>query len=184
MNLPAHPPFSDWLFSEDPLESEQVRQLQEHLRACESCRRQQAAWAGVANLLQHASPVAPAAGFSSRWQARLAEHQAQLRLEKQRNIAWGLFIGAGSLALLLLGFLTWQVLGMIGSPAGMWAHVNGLYAWFLSALEQMVGFFYVLLRVLPPPNFWVLFFTTGLLCLLSVLWVVVYQQLTMRRVTV
>ncbi len=98
-----HQPYETWLLSEEALPPEQAQALQEHLQTCPACQRLERSWSGVEQLFRRSPLAAPAAGFSARWQARLAEEQRQ----RQRRNAWVMLAVTGGVAfilLLLLGF--------------------------------------------------------------------------------
>lgn len=178
MNELIHQPFNDWLFTDEPLTVEQAHQLQEHLHHCEHCRKQQLAWLGVQHLVRVTGQVAPGPGFAFRWQVRLAAR----RLERQHRIAWWFFLVVSSLALALIALLGWQVVQALAGPeqimAGVLLVTSRIYTlteniWILSGSVR---------QFLPPLSFIGLMFFTGLVTILCVLWVVVYRQLTVRRV--
>ncbi len=101
-----HLPYEGWLLNDEHLTPEQDRNLRVHLRNCPAC-------AGLerANLaLRSAAVTAPAAGFSLRFQTRLA---TQRKLEQRRSLI-GLFllvvVGAGGLLWLALPYLPFLAL--------------------------------------------------------------------------
>jgi hypothetical protein len=178
MNELTHQPFNEWLLADEPLTVEQAQQLQDHLRACEKCRKQQLAWMGVQHLMRATGQLSPAPGFAFRWQVRFATR----RLERQRRIAWWFFLVMSSLALILLSLLGWQVLTALAEPGQI---QTGLWQFFSSLTTRLEHLWYLagtILRIFPPVPVVGLMFFTGLVTMLSVLWVVVYRQLTMRRV--
>jgi len=160
-----HRPFEDWLLEDQPLDRAQKRELHAHLRNCEVC----SALAESNMALRSARVVAPAPGFSIRFQERLVlAHRAQRR----RTLLGSLFFSLGGLVLLALlagPFL----LSLIGSPAE-----------WISSMVRAVLFIYttsmalaeagsVILRVLPgfmPPFAWLVLISTlsGLVLLWSV----------------
>jgi anti-sigma factor RsiW len=90
-----HKPYHDWMQSllDGALAPADRRALEEHLAGCDSC---QAAWASLSNIhrLLKAEPMlAPRAGFSGRFQARLAQRRASPQAR------WGaLALGLGAVA--------------------------------------------------------------------------------------
>ncbi len=136
-----HRPFEDWLLADEPLSSQQKRELQAHLRTCTDC----AALAEVNLALEAVKPAAPAVGFAGRFQVRLAAQKKALR---RRN-----FFGFLVLSLIVIGiagWLLWPVLSLaLQSP------VNLLATWFASlvslwaSLQAMESISSALLRVIP-----------------------------------
>ena len=70
-----HQPFEDWLLADQPLPPEKKRELQSHLRECSQC----SALAEVNLSLRAAKLATPPAGFTSRWQSRLATQRKSQR---------------------------------------------------------------------------------------------------------
>lgn len=168
-----HRPFEDWLLDDQPLDPTQKRDLDAHLRDCDVCR-------GIAesNLaLRSARVVAPAPGFTARFQERLVlAHRAQRR----RTLFGTLFFSLGGM-ILLVALAGPTMVSIFGSPAE-----------WISAMVRTLLFIYtttlavaeagsILVRVLPgfmPPFVWLVMFST--LSGLGLLWSVSIWRL-MRR---
>lgn len=136
-----HRPFEDWLLDDQPLDPQQKRDLQDHLRTCVACSA-----IAESNMALHTTRlIAPAAGFADRFGLRLAR-----RREEQR---WQQIIG--TLVLVLAGFgLTAVVAGpslqqAIASPAGWITAVVGYFLFIVTSLRVFGEAGEVLLRVLP-----------------------------------
>ena len=98
----SHQPFENWILDQGELSTEERRALQAHLAACAQCQRLERRWGAVHQELRARRMVAPAAGFSQRWQNGLAERRAR----EQRKQAWrifGVLFGAAIFILLILG---------------------------------------------------------------------------------
>ena len=100
----THPPFNRWLLSGEPLSPEQNTILQEHLRYCPECSQLQAAWGEAQLQLSSAGQVAPAPGFTRRFQQRLALQ----RVKRQRRSSWMLFLGAAGIPTYGIGALFFE----------------------------------------------------------------------------
>ena len=162
-----HRPFEDWLLEDQRLDPAQKRELDAHLRACDTCT----AIAEVNLALRSARVVGPAPGFTVRFQERLTLHR---KAQRQRTIIGSTVFVLGGLA--LLAFLAGPTLfSLITSPAGwLVLLVNAavfLYSLVVAASEAGS----VMLRVLPglvPPFFWLVMISTisglGLLWTISI----------------
>jgi hypothetical protein len=121
-----HRPFEDWLLENKALNSNEKRQLNEHLRSCTSC----SALAEVDLALKTVKLAEPAAGFTGRFQVNLEARKQALR---RRNI-WGFFI----LTVSVLGVLAWFAWPFLShlfqSP------VNMLASWLTSLLSLWAAF--------------------------------------------
>jgi hypothetical protein len=150
-----HRPFEDWLLDDQPLDPTQKRELDGHLRTCDVC----SAIAESNLALRSARVVAPAPGFTARFQERLV----LARRAQRRRTLWGtLFFSLGGLALLAL-LAGPALVSLIGSPAE-----------YLSAMIRALLFIYtttlavaeagsVIFRVLPefmPPFVWLVLLST------------------------
>ena len=101
-----HRPFEDWLLAEDPLTSDQKADLQVHLKTCPSCQ----AMAEVNLALRTKKVIAPAPGFTTRFQTRLMVRRSG---QRRRNMAGILILVISAVALvawLLFPYLVWAYL--------------------------------------------------------------------------
>jgi hypothetical protein len=89
-----HQPFEDWLLNDMPITNEQKRDLDQHMRTCTYCSA--IVETGIA--LKSVKKVSPQAGFTTRFQARLAER----KLAERRRRIWGAVLFTfGGLAMLM-----------------------------------------------------------------------------------
>ncbi len=173
----THPPFNRWLLSGEPLSPEQNAILQEHLRYCPECSQLQAAWGEVQFRLHSAGEVSPVPGFVSRFQQRLALQ----RVKRQRRNVWVLFLGAAGMALVILSFFFWQIVGVFSSPASLLSGLVYLWTYVFVFTERMTDVLGSAARFLPSITLFGLVFLVGFCTLMSVLWLVTYRQLTHGR---
>lgn len=146
-----HQPFEEWLLNETPLSHAQKRELDLHVRSCAYC----SALLETEKVLRSVKMVAPAEGFTARFQARLAER----RLADRRRRVWGsiLFLLGGMLFLLWLAAPS--LFTFIASPQ-VW--IAGLVEWgifIITTVQAMTQAGSVLLRVIPdfvPPFVWLI----------------------------
>ncbi len=163
-----HRPFEDWLLNDERLTLEQKRDLQSHLRECRAC----SALAEVNLALRSARGMAPAPGFATRFQSRLA---AQRAVQRRRVAVGATVLTVGGLA--ILSIILWPFVAMaIQSPTDLlvsWASAIATSTAWLEALAQASS---VILRVIPgfvPAYGWMILFSlvSGLVLLWSVsLW--------------
>jgi hypothetical protein len=169
-----HRPFEDWLLDNQPLTTDQERQLNTHLRTCSSC----AALAEVNLALKSVKVAAPAAGFTDRFQVRLAARKQALR---RRNF-WGFLLLTVSV-LGLLGWVSWPVLkDLIQSPVNLLASWISSLVSFWASLQAIFRTGMVLFKVVPgfvPAYIWaVILFAAGGW---SMVWVVSLMKFTKYR---
>lgn len=136
-----HRPFEDWLLDDQPLDPQQQRDLQDHLRSCLACSA-----IAESNMALHTTHrIAPASGFSDRFALRLGR-----RREEQR---WQQIIG--TLVLVLAGLvLTLVIAGpslqeAVTSPADWITAVVGYFLFMVTSVRVFSEAGAVLLRVLP-----------------------------------
>jgi hypothetical protein len=99
-----HRPFEDWLLAEEPLTSDQRADLQDHLKACPSCQSM-----AEVNLALHTKRVvAPAPGFTARFQSRLAVRRSSQRRRSMAGILLLVISAVALVAWLLIPYLMWM----------------------------------------------------------------------------
>ena len=144
-----HQPFETWLLDDQPLSSDQKRELESHLRSCTHC----GALAETGLALHARRMASPAPGFSDRFRARL---EAQRIAERRRNL-WGVILFTLS-GLGLVAWLLAPLLNRIASSPAEWITLIVGYLLFVAAsLQALVEVGFVLLRVAPgfvPPVLW------------------------------
>jgi hypothetical protein len=114
-----HQPFEEWLLNDKNLTPVETRELDLHMRTCSHCTALSAT--GLA--LRSAPVASPAAGFTLRFQQRLAAR----KIAERRHKLWGMVI------------LLVSVLCMVG-----WFTAPYLFAFFSSPVEWImaaIGFF-------------------------------------------
>ena len=163
-----HRPFEDWLLNEQLIKPEQKRELQTHLQDCAHC----AALAEVNLELHSAKMATPAAGFTARFQTRLA---AQHLRERRNRLIGALILVAGG-----IGLLGWYagpvIIQFLGNPAGWIAAFINFFLTLLDMARAIGDIGSILLRVLPgfiPPFGWMVILSafSGLILLWTVsLW--------------
>lgn len=173
-----HQPFEKWLFSEEPLLPEQDLALREHLQDCQSCKDLEKSWKEVEGLIKSSVSVAPAPGFRTRWQVRLAEER---RKQQQRQVWLVLAFNCGSAAI-LFWVLFYQLYTLMRTPD----ELLFLVVYRLSSLFTYVEATEDIIRSFLAPFFSAISLPAwigliGLISLLSVLWFVAIQQLTSAR---
>lgn len=173
----THPPFEDWLLSEEPLSPQQANDLQAHLRTCESCRQVEAGWLQVEHLMRGAGLLAPVAGFSARWQARLEAQRAR----QHRQQSWMFFVGMLVLAFVALTILAGVLFALWQSPGQFLFGVLHRLALVLEMLGSFGFYLGDVIRVIPEFSWIGLFFFAGFATMISVLWLATFRQLTGAR---
>lgn len=152
-----HRPFEDWLLDNHPLNPDQKRQLDTHLRACPSCTR----LAEVNLALRTARQAEPASGFTARFQVRLA---AQKQAIRRRNFAGFLVLVLSVLGMLV--WISWPVIkDLIQSPANLLASWLSSVITFWASVQTILRAGAVVFKVVPgflPSYFWtIILFIAG-----------------------
>ena len=119
----VHKPYSAWMqdLLDGALAAPARRDLEVHLAGCPACQDQWAALSAVDRLFRAAPAVAPRAGFSGRFKARLAQRRSRPRLV-WGAVALGLGAVGVSAAVVPLGVaLIWSLLRAAQQPATLLA---------------------------------------------------------------
>jgi hypothetical protein len=136
-----HQPFEDWLLNEKLIDPKQKLDLDAHLRVCSYC----SALAETGMALHSVKKVAPAAGFTARFQTHLAAR----KLAERRRRLWGavLFTFGG------LVMLTWiagpYLVSFFASPATWITSLIGWGVFLITTLQAVAQAGSVILRVMP-----------------------------------
>ena len=136
-----HQPFEDWLLNEKLIDPKQKLELDAHLRTCSYC----SALAETGTALRMVKKVSPAAGFSARFQARLAVQKAA---ERRRRLWGSVLFTVGGVAILMWIAVPYMV-SFFASPA---AWITSLIEWgvfLFTTLQAMFQAGSVLLDVIP-----------------------------------
>ena len=159
-----HRPFEGWLLNNQTLDADEKRQLNAHLQVCSSCT----ALAEVNLALKSVKMATPAAGFTDRFQIRLA---AQKNAMRRRNF-WGYML----LTLSVLGVLAviaWPVItSMLQSPVNVLASWLGSMLSIWASLDAMAHVGMVFFKIVPgfiPAYIWIVILFAA--CSWSLLWV-------------
>jgi hypothetical protein len=166
-----HRPFEDWLLDNQPINMDQTRQLNTHLRTCSSCT----ALAEVNLALDSVMVAAPADGFTNRFHVRLAAKKQAL----QKKNFWGFIV----LTLSVIGlfvWVSWPVLkDLFQSPVNLLASWISSVVSFWASLQAIFQAGMVLFKVVPgfvPAYIWaVILFAAGGW---SLVWVISLMKIT------
>lgn len=160
-----HQPFETWLLEDKHLSKVEKHELDSHLRTCKPC----SALAETGLALRSAKVISPAAGFTVRFQQRLA---AQKVAERRRRF-WGLIV----LIVGGLGLLSWAVApyvyAFISAPVEWLTAAVGYFLFLFTSAQAFSEILKVLARILPsfiPPYVWMVMLSA--LAGLGLLWIV------------
>ena len=136
-----HRPFEDWLLNDTPITPEQKRELDMHVRTCAYCT----ALVETGMALRTVKKASPQAGFTARFEARLAARKAA---ERRRRYLGSILFTAGGFALLIwLG--SPYLLSFFSAPA-TW--ISAIVNWIVFVVTTVLALGQagsVLLKVVP-----------------------------------
>ena len=134
-------PFEEWLLNDKPITPEQKRELDVHLRTCSYCTA--LVETGIA--LKSVRKASPQAGFTARFQARLAER----KLAERRRRLWGsVLFTFGGLTLLLWLFSPY-LLTFLSAPATWIAAVVQWGVFIVTTIDALAQAGSVFVRIIP-----------------------------------
>ncbi len=136
-----HQPFESWLLDDKYLSAAEKRELDSHLRDCRTCT----ALAETGLALRSAKVASPAAGFTMRFQQRLA---AQKIAERRRRL-WGLIVLIASGVGLLGWFAAPFVYAFIAAPVEWLTAAVGYFLFMFTSLQAFSEILRVLSRMAP-----------------------------------
>lgn len=160
-----HQPFEEWLLHDNNLTLTEKRELDLHLRTCVHCTALSAT--GLA--LRSANVVAPSAGFTVRFQQRLAAR----KIAERRHKLWGMLV----LIISGVGLLSWvaapYVYTFISSPVEWITAAISYFLFVITSFQALTQIMTVLARILPdfiPPYIWMVLISA--LAGFSLLWII------------
>jgi hypothetical protein len=162
-------PFEDWLLNDKNLTPAEKRELDLHLRTCSYCT----ALTETGLALRSVPVVPPAAGFTLRFQQRLA---AQKIAERRRKL-WGMIILLVSGVTLLGWVLTPYLFAFLASPVEWVTAGIGYFLFVLTSLQALTEVVTLLLRMVTdfiPPYAWMVI--ASALAGLGLLWTISLWQ--------
>jgi hypothetical protein len=136
-----HQPFEEWLLNDKLIDPKQKLELDAHLRTCSYC----SALAETGQALRMVKKVSPAAGFSTRFQARLAMQ----KVAERRRRLWGAVLFTFGGVAILMWIAAPYLASFFASPA-TW--ITSLIEWgvfVVTTLWAMVQAGSVFLDVIP-----------------------------------
>lgn len=160
-----HQPFESWLLDDKYLSAAEKRELAAHLRDCRTCT----ALAETGLALRSTKVASPAAGFTLRFQQRLA---AQKVAERRRRL-WGLIVLIVSGAGLVSWFAAPFVYAFISAPVQWLTAAVGYFLFMFTSLQAFSEIVKVLSGMVPsfvPPYAWMVLVST--LGGLGLIWIV------------
>ena len=136
-----HQPFEEWLLNEKLISPKQKLDLDAHLRICSYC----SALAETGKALRTVKKVSPAAGFSARFQKRLAMQKAAERRRKR----WGSLLFTFGGLVMLMWLLGPYLLSFFAAPATWIAAVIEWGIFLITTVQAVAQAGSVLLRMVP-----------------------------------
>jgi hypothetical protein len=171
-----HQPFEDWLLNDKLIDPKQKLDLDAHLRVCSYC----SALAETGRALGAVKVVSPSAGFTARFQTRLATR----KVAERRRRLWGTVLFTFGGLVMLMWLAGPYLAAFFASPA---TSITSLIQWgvfLITTLQAIAQAGSVILRMMPgflsPFGLMVLAST---LAGIGLLWTVSIWRFTLRGVT-
>jgi hypothetical protein len=136
-----HQPFEEWLLNEKLINPKQKLELDAHLRICSYC----SALVETGKALRTVKKVSPAAGFSTRFQARLAVQKAAERKRKR----WGAVLFTFGGLVMLIWLVGPYLASFLAAPATWIAALIEWVVFLITTVQAVTQAGSVLLRMLP-----------------------------------
>jgi len=150
-----HQPFEDWLLNDKLIDPKQKLELDAHLRVCSYC----SALAETGKALRSVKMVSPAAGFGTRFQARLAAR----KVADRRRRLWGAILFTSGGLVMLMWIASPYLVSFFASPATWIASLIEWGIFLITTLQAIGQAGSVLLDVIPgflPPFVWMVVLST------------------------
>ena len=102
-----HQPFEQWIFEDQKHSAQQSSLLREHLDQCQECSDLSQSWLAIEKELTRPVMMSPMAGFTNRFQTRLAIRQAE---QYQKQVVKTLAIIGSGILITMAAILAWLLL--------------------------------------------------------------------------
>ena len=136
-----HQPFEEWLLNEKLISPKAKLELDAHLRICSYC----SALVETGKALHTVKKVSPVAGFSTRFQARLAVQKAAERKRKR----WGAVLFTFGGLVMLIWLVGPYLASFLAAPATWIAALIEWVVFLITTVQAVTQAGSVLLRMLP-----------------------------------
>jgi predicted anti-sigma-YlaC factor YlaD len=173
-----HQPFENWIFSEEPLTTEDHQILHEHLAICERCQALNSSLSKVEKLLVESPPAEPVPGFVNRWQARLDADRRVEKLMRHRWQSWIMLVVILNVVAVTFIFLSIQLSTTVSSPTDLLLNLIYRATSSIAMLNALQDISYAIWRVVTSvvsPGGWLLL--SGASFLGAVVWIVSLRKL-------
>lgn len=172
-----HQPFETRILEPNHPSPLDAREFQQHLEQCASCRALQNNWLAAEQTLKRTPQLSPRPGFSTRWQASLAERRARQHVRQVRILL--LTLSGGSLVS-LLGLIA--VFLTVAKPVDLLVAGTRVITTFNGLLVSIQSLFTGALASPLPMAIWI---ALGCgFCLLVTTWVITLWRISYKGVTV
>jgi len=150
-----HRLYEGWILARDELTPDQKRDLEAHLKECESCRQLAEADLEVGRAFTSVQMSEPMPGFVNRWKIRLSERRMRDH-RRQTSLILGL-LSFGAIAL-FLPLLIEAILVLISPEDLLFDLAYALIDWLaiLSLIGELVLTFFSTLYSTVPVIFWLM----------------------------
>jgi anti-sigma factor RsiW len=167
-----HLPFEDWIFADDALPENDLRELQHHLRECDQCRSIDQRWQAARQAMREAGMQTPAPGFTTRWKAI-----ARRRLDTPGPAQAWIFLAATGLGSLVMAVLLAMQTSTEGfTLSGVFSRSSTAAAGMLQDWADASNALGMVLRIIsrsiPPAWYLIAVFLLSVLGILGLLWFV------------
>ena len=162
-----HQPFEKWLLDGATLDKAHHDQLQEHLKACKTCRRLACNLPRVEQKLAATPPAEPRLGFAARFQASLPARQ----VARQRRQIWSMILSGLSVGIAIAIYQILPELSRLSPGLIISSLANNILTAVSSLLRLGQVSSYVLMRVPPSVPLAVWVSLTIVFLILSIVWV-------------
>jgi hypothetical protein len=170
-----HQPFEDWLLNDKLIDPKQKLDLDAHLRTCSYC----SALAETGRAFRTVKVVSPSAGFTVRFQARLAAR----KVEERRRRLWGTVLFTFGGLVMLMWLAGPYVVSFFASPATWITSLIGWGVFLITTLDAIAQAGSVVLRIMPSfLSPFALMVLVSALAGIGLLWTVSIWRFTLRGV--
>lgn len=177
-----HEPYLTWLLSDDPVPSENLQELNDHLQSCRDCRLIRDSWIDVEDFIRSVPSIDPEAGFVHRWHDYLALDRLEEQVFRHRWQSLITLIGIVNLLAVLSIALGWGLVSIYETPARLiliWASRLTSFVSFINTTQELALTLLNSFTTLVPNELWLAF--AVFLGVISLFGIIVIRKYTLLQ---
>jgi hypothetical protein len=177
-----HEPYLTWLLSDDPIPSENLKELNDHLQSCPNCRLIRDSWIDVEDFIRSIPSIDPEPGFVYRWHDHLAIDRLEEQVFRHRWQSLITLVGIANVLVILSIALGLGLVSIYDTPAQLiliWtSRLTSLISFVNTAQELGITLLNSILTLIPN-EVWMAY--AAFLGVIGLFWIITIRKYTLLQ---